>query len=177
MEIRYTFTFEDYVAFATHSARKVQAGWVTYLIEWFLPPLVAAIGAVELARFNDPKLNYYATGLAIVAVAYAAVYPFARRRVLEGGVRAYLERMDIGGVTGEARLILTDDRLVFVTEADRYEARWQNMKGVEDVGHATYIYVTGVSAAIIPRAGCASDEEYEAARDFALRKLADRVIG
>jgi hypothetical protein len=34
-----------------------------------------------------------------------------------------------------------------------------------------------VLAAVIPRAGCASDAEYEAARDFALRKLADRVIG
>jgi hypothetical protein len=65
------------------------------------------------------------------------------------------------------------DTLVEITEIGRTEVRWENMKGVDDAGDRTYIFVTGMLASILPRRGFDSDEEYFAARDFAMRKLVD----
>ena len=81
------------------------------------------------------------------------------------------------GIIGERGLSLSEELLVAVSETFRTEVRWENMTGVEVVGDTTYIFISGISALILPRHGFDSDAEYEAVRDFALRKLAGHVQG
>jgi hypothetical protein len=70
-------------------------------------------------------------------------------------------------VTGPIRLILSEESLVEITELTRTEARWRDMDGIEEVGDYTFIMVTGMTAAILPRRGFEREDDYLSVRDFA----------
>ncbi len=79
------------------------------------------------------------------------------------------------GMIGPITLILSEDRLVEITETTRSEMRWEDMKGLDVSVDYTFIFVTGLSAAIVPRLGFDSDNEYEAVRDYAIARLKDQT--
>lgn len=93
------------------------------------------------------------------------------RRGSERSIRRYFREQGTRGVVGRITLVLTDEKLTYRTETVESVARWGDMKGVEVVGECTYIWVSGLQAAIIPRHGFEREEDYVAVRDFALAKL------
>ncbi|WP_420841886.1 YcxB family protein [Fimbriiglobus ruber] len=101
---------------------------------------------------------------------YAFWFPLTYKSRVEGLLRAHLQKNGSRGIVGPITLILTDDSLTEITEITRSEARWQNIQRVDVSGDYTFIYVNSSSAAILPRHGFDSGEEYEAVRDFALAR-------
>ena len=75
------------------------------------------------------------------------------------------------GVIGRITLVLTEESMIERTETVVSASRWQDMKGAELVGDCVYVYVTGLSAAIIPRHGFEREEDYDAVKEFVMRKL------
>jgi hypothetical protein len=172
MEIRYTLTLKDLIALNVHLTRKSGLGRVRYLVGWFGPPTFCAVVAVwSLQHDREP----FALLMLLLAALLPFVFPQMYRASLERNVRTFVKRLGARGILGERALILSEDLLVVVTETYHTEVRWENLQGIEVVGDSTYIFIAGISAVILPRRGCASDAEYEAARDFALRKLSDRA--
>ncbi len=137
MEIRYTLTLDDLVAFSIHQGRKGTPGWIPYLLGWVIPPLLAALALALLLRKEADPNPVQLVFLGSLMAGYPLAYPFVVRRLRVVSVRDYLAHHDTSGTTGEIRLTFTEEGLVEVTAAARSEARWADMKGVEDVGHAT----------------------------------------
>jgi hypothetical protein len=109
--------------------------------------------------------------LFVGGAVYAIVYPFVHRVWIASAVRAYTQDLGSRGIIGRITLVLEEDTLTERTELVQTVARWRDMKGVEVVGDCTYIYVTGMLAAIIPRHGFERPEDYEAVREFAVAKV------
>ena len=175
MEVRFTVTLEDYIAFNLHTVRKAGSGRTAYLAMWLGIPVIFVALAVSMWPFESGAAVLLAIGHAFVAVLFLCIYPALARAAVERNVRAQAKKMDTRGIVGEITLIFSEESLVEITEAARTEVRWEHMKCVDVVGDYTYIFVTGVSASILPRHGFDSAAEYESARDFALRKLAERA--
>jgi hypothetical protein len=171
MEVRYTLKLKDFVAMNLYLTRKSGAGRTRYLVAWLGPVTLFVAGAAWLLVQGH---EVAACAPAIFAVFWLLTIPPRYRAGLERNVRTFVKRLGARGVLGERALILSEELLVVVTETYHTEVRWENLQGIEVVGDYTYIFIAGISAVILPRHGCASDEEYEATRDFALRKLADR---
>jgi hypothetical protein len=174
VEVRYTLTLDEYVECAVHAYRKAGVGRASYLLLWFIVPVLCTGGAMGLWQYGG-AMRPIAIGLALAAGVFLVVYPFLHRAAIRRNLRACAERAGTHGVTGPITLILSEDALTEITETGRSEVKWADMAGIEVVGDRTYIYASGASAAVIPRSGFATGAEYEAVRDFALRKLADRV--
>jgi hypothetical protein len=176
VEVRYTVTLEDFVAFNLYISRKAGVGRPGYLMIWLGFPLLCAAGAaLLLQRENGPLTLGLALGLGGVAAVWPFTFPSSYRSALARNARAFVKNLGGRGIIGARALIFSEERLVAISETFRTEARWENMTGVDVVGDYTYIFIAGISALILPRHGCDSDAEYEAARDFALRKLTGRV--
>lgn len=173
MEVRFTVTLDDSVAFTLHAVRKSGVGRGAFRLVWIGGTLLFVAGAVGVLQLNSEEAEALAFGLGLGAVAWAVVYPFIYRATIEHNARTYANNMGTRGIVGEITLILSEESLVEITEVGRSEARWENMHSVEEVGDYTYIFVTAGLASILPRHGFASDAEYEATRDFAMRKLVD----
>ncbi len=172
MQVRYTVSLDDFVALNLYLTRKSGAGRPGYLMVWLVPPILCAAGAVRaLQHDHEPAAILFAA----VAVFWLIFLPFRYRDALARNVRAFVKKLGGRGIIGERGLSLSEEMLVAVSETFRTEVRWENMTGVDVVGDCTYIFISGISALIVPRHGFDGDEEYEAVRDFALRKLAGRV--
>jgi hypothetical protein len=176
VEVRYTVTLDDYVAFQLYFTRKAGVGRGAYLFLWFVVPAACALGALALLADNVNEFSLVVAGcLALVGFGFAIIYPRMYWALLDHLTRAYALKMDTLGITGECVMILSEEGLVEISETTRTEVRWRYIRSVDVVGDYTFVFITGVSAWILPRQGFESDAEYEAARDFALRKLAARV--
>jgi hypothetical protein len=167
VEVSYTTTLDDYVAFNLHTLKHSSSMKWRFRLGWALVPLGCLIAVILLAS-KKPGL---ALALAAGGVVYAIVYPLLYPGWAARTVGAYARDLGARGVIGRMTLILTDDSLTERTDTVESVARWQDMKGVDVLADCTYIYITGLSAAIIPRHGFERVEEYEAVRDFAVAKL------
>jgi hypothetical protein len=167
MEVTYTTTLDDYIAWNMHMFKRSSSMRRRYLLGWATIPIGCATMAIVLAELA--LLPAIAFGL--IGVLHAVLYPFLYRYQVESAIEAYANEHSSRGVIGRTTLILTEDTLTEQTASVRSVVRWQDMKGVEEVGDCTYIYITGLLAAIVPRRGFERAEDYEALRDFAIAKL------
>jgi hypothetical protein len=171
MEVSYTTTLDDYVAYSLHTLKRSPSMKLRFALAWALLPIGCWFGAALLVGSNSPAAAMLAAG----GAAYAIIYPFVHWAWTASAVRAYAQDLGARGVIGRITLILADDTLTERTESVQSVACWRDMKGVEVIGDCTYIYVTGLLAAIIPRHGFERPEDYEAVRDFAVAKLGKHV--
>jgi hypothetical protein len=167
VEVNYTTTLDDYVAFNLHTLKRSPSMKWRFGIGWVLLPLGCWMAAAQSASSNPELAVVLATG----GLVYAIAYPFVYRAWVGRAIRAYAQDLGDRGVIGRITLVLTEESLTERTEAVQSVARWRDMKGVAVVGDCTYIYVTGLLTAIIPRHGFEREEDYEAVREFAVAKL------
>ncbi|QJW92715.1 YcxB family protein [Frigoriglobus tundricola] len=171
MQVRYRVALSDFIALNLYLNKKSGVGRSRYLIAWLGLPLLCSAGAVRALQLDREGPAFFMVG---VAVLWLIVTPYGYRDALARNVRTFVKKLGGRGIIGERALVFTEELLVAISETFRTEVRWENVQGVEVVGEHTYIFIAGISAVILPRCGFDSDEEYEAARDFALRKAGDR---
>lgn len=168
MEVTYTTTVDDYVAWCMHNRKRSPTQKWLYRTGWLLIPLGCFIRAATLFAQAVPSA---AITWALAGVIYTVIYPL----FIRWSIRAYAQDQGTRGVIGRITLVLTDDTLTERTESVQSVVRWQDMAGVDVVAERTYIYVTGMLAAIIPQHGFERAEDYMAVRDFAVAKLAGQA--
>lgn len=168
MEVSYTTTLDDYVAYSWHLWRKSGAVRKNFLSDWLFLPALSFVGAAGLLACG----YVVSAGVcAAVAVLYVAVYPTMYRRWAKRYIRDYAKEQGGRGVIGRIRLILSEESLVEITELTRSEARWRDMHGIEEFDDYTIIMVTGMTAAILPRHGFEREQDYLLVKDFARKRI------
>lgn len=108
----------------------------------------------------------------VVSVAVSIHFHRDYSRSVAQDMRDYILQQGLYGPVGTITLIISEESLVEIAETARTEVKWTDMERVEEVGDATYILINPESFAIWPRVGFDRDEDYDAARDFAFRKVA-----
>jgi hypothetical protein len=165
MELSYKTTIEDYVAFSQYMLRKSRVGRVNYFAGWLFLPGAGVLAAATLVWANgmvvEALICFSASAL------YAGLYPIVHRYYIKIYVRDYAKALGTRGVLGPIRLVLNDESLVEITERTRSEARWRDIEGVDEIDGYTFIMVTGLTAAILPRRGFEDERDYERASHYA----------
>jgi hypothetical protein len=160
---------DDYIRFSLHVYWKSPSARTRFRTGWLLPPVVfLGVAAILQASYS---LTVLSACVAVGGVAHLLFHPLLFWHRVEAATRRTAEELGSRGIVGRITLILTEESLTEVTEAARSEAKWGTMAGVEEVGDCTYIYVTPLLGAVIPRSGFDREEDYLAVRDFAFRKL------
>jgi hypothetical protein len=167
VKVSYTTTLDDYVKFSMHTLMRSPSMKWRLALGWILLPVGSWMWAALIAKTYPTEALMLASGGALFFV----VYPFFQRAWIRSSVRAYAKDLGARGVIGHITLLLEDDTLTESTDSVRSTARWKDMKGIKEVGDCTYIYVTGLLTAIIPRHGFDRVEDYEAVKEFAFAKL------
>lgn len=173
MEVSYQVALDDYVRYGLHVFWKAPSARSRFRMNWFVLPILSFVAAAIL------ELEYSLTFLSVClvggGVGHLLFYPHLFWVSVERAVRRQAEELGAKGIVGRITLLLPEETLTEVTEVGRTEARCENMKGVEVVGACTFVYVTPLLRAILPRHGFDREGDYEAARDFADRKVSGRT--
>lgn len=169
LQVPYTTALDDYVAFNRHVFRKSRTMWVAFVLGWLLIPIIALAIAVGLVL--SPDLWLFGLCAAAFGLLYGAIYPPIYYWWLDWFIRSFARQLGTRGMLGQITLILTDESLTEITETTRSEVRWENVHGVDVVGDYTFIFITGISAAILPVHGFAVRNDYEAVRELAISRV------
>lgn len=168
MEVTYTVTLDDFTAFSLYSLRRSPSLVRRLRVGWLGPPVLFAGLAAFRWSGNDPERAILFDTLAAV---WLVAHPLLTRALVTRSVQAFTRDHGSRGVLGPTILVLTEDSLTERTETVQSVIRWQDMQGVEIDGDRTYVYVTGLSGAIISRQGFERPEEYDAVQEFVFSKL------
>jgi hypothetical protein len=173
IEVAYTYTVDDYVAFCCHYRKRTGGVRLGFWCMLLLVPM----GCLYWFAFHRTSFPEHTLTAVVVSIVWVIVYPICHRTIGSESYRAVARTMETYGHLGRITLILAEETLTERTAAFDTVARWDKMFGIEEVGDVTYIYVTGFAAAIIPKHGFRRSDDYERVRDFAMGKLAQRKIG
>jgi hypothetical protein len=167
VEVRYTTTMDDLIDAMVHVRRTMP--FLRRMNQLIVGMIIVGGGLWTLILFAESPTAALFVGL--LTIVFVAAYPQFHRVTERRHVGKQINAMGAHGLIGRITLVLTDESLTEQTETVRSEVRWQDMNRVEVVGDITYIFLTGMSMAIIPRHGFERDEDYMAVRDFAIAKL------
>ena len=171
MEVTYTTTVDDFVACHRHVLkRRTPFNWPFWGV-WLLVPL----GCVHWIVFHRTPFVEDSLLPAVVAVLWLIFYPLLIRVGGDHQVREYARLLEQHGTIGRITLVLGEETLTERTAGVDLTARWKTMYGLDELGDVTYVYVTGVHTAIIPRHGFQRPEDYEAARSYIRQRFAART--
>jgi hypothetical protein len=181
MEVEYRLTPDDYTAYSLYAYRRSKVNQQGLLMGWVFIPLLcfacATIfaGVAFLAAVTESpgarELGIAALGCLFPGAVYALVHPILYHLTQRANTKAFYKELWSLSSSWRIRLILTETSLVEITERTRSEANWRDMAGIEEVGDHTFIFVTELQTAILPRHGFLCEEDYFRARDFALARV------
>lgn len=168
LEVTYLAKLSDLVESSMQILMRSQAGRRELVSKW-----VGLVGGFTALGLLLLIFLHWVPALAcgLNAVCCATLYPVLYSRGKERAIRQYLKSLGTEGVTGPVTLTLTEDTLTSRSETTTTTVRWRDMKGVQDLGDATFIQVNNLSAAVLPRRRFERGDEYDAVRDFALAVL------
>src|SRR4051812_29962353 len=112
VEVSYTTTLDDYVAFSVHAFKRSPSMRLRLALAWAVVPLVCWLAAALISG-RDAKL---AMLVAAGGVVYAVIYPLIQNASLGASVRAYARDLDARGVIGRITLVLEEETLTEITE-------------------------------------------------------------
>ena len=162
MEVTYTKTLDDFVAFG-HHFRKSKKVWASSLLSRLIIPVTVLAAAVVLVVSLD--LWLWAAWLLLTGLLFAVRWPAISRNQFDSKLREHGRQ---NGVFGKNTLILSEKSFVEITGTTRTEVHWKDIYGIDEIGDYTFIFVAALEAFILPRHGFESENEYESVRDYAL---------
>jgi len=172
MKVEFTTTIDDYVAFNRFAWRKSRSLRAVYIIGWFFLPILFSIIALGTMR----QSLVHATIFAVPALLWLAAFPYVYRAQTNRQIRSFATRMGAPRTPVKSRLVPSNESITSIADSVTTTAKWADIKSVELDGDYTFVFLTAVSALIIPRHGFDSEDEYEEVREFALRQVRERVL-
>lgn len=164
MNIEYTNTTEDFVAFAEHCRRTSPVARRNALVQ----SLIAAATAFGLVAFMIRNV-VFGIGAAVTAVViYRVITPgWVGRQV-----RAVYAEGRNKGTVGRHKLELAPDALVEHSEAGTGTYRWDALEKIDVTDGYVFVFTSALAAHVIPARAFRTPEERNDFLDEARRRMA-----
>jgi len=164
MRIRYANTVDDLVAFIDfHAAHSTTVEQNIRLTKWTSTVLVIVLTFVALnfTIGDSGALSAKVFGALAGGVLMFIAVPRLTRWNMRVQVGKLLREDRNKSVVGEHELEILDDGLVERTEYNENKSSWAGIERVVSTPRYTFIYITSVSAHVVPRESV-SDGDYDA---------------
>jgi hypothetical protein len=159
MEIEYELTLDDLVAFNKYHYKHSRAYRRQWLRGWLLPAAIILLPWLALAgsTWSAGRSAMALWPLAIGAPLYLALYPLLVRRQFGRLVPAFLKEGDNNTLLGKHRLAIGPNGLRTVNEHHESTVRWSGVERIAQDDDYLFVYVSAMSAYIVPRCAFSSD--------------------
>lgn len=162
MELNYTLTRDDYIAFNLHHANNDSASKKRINFLRILLPVAAAFMMVLTLLTNHSGV--VTTIISIVpALAIGIVWiiflPRFYNFLLVKNIKKMLEKREKSEFEGPVHLVLGQDTLHLQKETGTSETKYIAVERIEEDSQHLYIYIGAISAIIVPFVAFASQQE------------------
>ena len=160
MKIQFENTLEDVIAFSQHfnktspSMRRRRLITLLYFpILWFL--------IMVLPYISGNLITIYIIIWIVVSLVWILFMSYFSKKSITRNVRKLYSEGENKGTIGKHTMVVNPDSLVDITEYGEFSIKWNAINKIESDENYIFIYISSVSAHVIPKKSFVSDLEIE----------------
>jgi hypothetical protein len=169
--VRFEFTQEDFIGFNLYhhqhssATRRLKVQFVLLFLAAGLAGLV-----FKLIERESPDSLWV---VPIACVGGALIYPWTFRWSLRRNVNAMLAEGRNKGLLGQKEITLTPAEIRSTGAMGAVTAAWPAVERIVVDGDVLYIYISSLSAVVVPRRAFVQDSDFQAFTETAWKHLAE----
>lgn len=157
MNVSFTITVDDLIAFNLHHLRHSPTARRNYWRSLLLPPVIWILLCLGLSRLAiTPERSWLQSIGALLplfmgALVYVAIFPPLRKRAIRRQLRGFLGEGDNSSVLGPRRIEVTPEGVCETAESGQTQCTWKAIKRVDASDEHIMLYRSSTLAFIVPK--------------------------
>lgn len=151
MELEFQLTEEDYVNFNMDHAKKSETMKKSILIQRILGPIIFMVAPFVITRFSDIPLWYWLIVFIILSFIWFFYYPNYAEWEIKRRVKKMFTEGNNENLFNVRKLIVDGERLSEISAIGESKVSWDKVISLDESEDYLYIYLSSVSAHIIPK--------------------------
>lgn len=161
MELTFKLTEEDYINYNVDHSKTSPSMKRSILIQRILGPVIFVIVPFMIIQFTDIPLWYWLLVFGVSSVVWFAFYPRYATWEITRRIKKMLAEGNNENLFNERILVLTNEGITETSSIGETKISWAKIERFEETEDYLYIYVSSVSAHIVPKRVFANTNEQE----------------
>jgi hypothetical protein len=159
MQIKYKLTEDDYVHFNMFHVKNSKLAVSKYKRQRFLIPLLALIVAYVFADAVNISIEGTLFFILVIGILWVIFYPKMYSTFIIRNAMGMVSRGQINNILGQHTMVLSKEGMVDSAPKGKSEAKWANVYNFKEDNDYFYIYISKISAVIIPKRDIKNPQE------------------
>ena len=151
MELEFELLEEDYINFNIDHAKKSSSLKKNILMQRILGPVLFLIFPFIIRGYTEIPMWYWVTIFGIVSVVWFIYYPKYFNWEMTRRVKKMLNEGSNENILNRRKIILSDEGILEKSLIGESNVSWNQVDKVEESNEYIYIYISSISAHIIPK--------------------------
>lgn len=161
MKITFELTEDDYINYNIDHSKQSESVKRSLLIQRFMGPAIFVIAPFIITQFTDIPLWYWLLVFGVASILWFIFYPKYFRGEIARRVKKMLEEGNNENLFNQRSLELTSDGITEKSSIGKSHIHWAKINHLEETADYFYIYISSVSAHIVPKRVFGSLREQE----------------
>ncbi|MBJ8031528.1 YcxB family protein [Bacillus cereus group sp. N21] len=153
MQVEYTLTEQDFIAFNLHYARHSKMVKRSLVLQHYIVAII--LFAVPLSVFLFGPPDYKSMDLPFIfllaGVIWIVFYPKCFYKLIERNIKKMLREGSYDNLIGKHNVQITDEGIIETNNGGETKLNWKGIEKVEENEAYIFIYVSSMSANIVPK--------------------------
>ncbi len=151
MELEFELTEEDYVNYHINHSKKSPSIKRSILIQRISGPVIFMIAPFFIIKSSEIPLWYWITIFGLSSIGWLIFYPKYANWEIKRRVKKMLEEGSNENLFNRISLVLTEKGITGVSSIGESNISWDKIVSLEETKDYIYIYISSVSAHIVPK--------------------------
>ena len=158
MKIEFDFDIDDWMAFQKYyilNSKQVKRSKIFTTL--LLPVIFSIFSLIDIinGNFSPARLVFYG----IIFLLWIFINPKWMNRKMLKQVKKMINEGDNSGIFGKHEIDFEEDRIIWKNPESEEKVKWSGVKKLGETDNYYFLYVTAVSAIIIPKQKLNIDKE------------------
>ncbi|KMT21879.1 YcxB family protein [Clostridium cylindrosporum] len=153
MNIKFELTKQDYIDFNIFHLSYSDSIRKSLFIQRYIVSLIFLVVPFVFADFSTIPLWYWLIGFVAIYIGWVSFYPRYIKGVVSKRTSKMIDEGNNVGIIGHGSLTLNDNGIEGKGEHSESKTNWSAVENVAETKNHIFIYISGVSAYIVPVRG------------------------
>ncbi|MDF2988016.1 MAG: hypothetical protein K0R50_3526 [Eubacterium sp.] len=159
MEIEFDLNKQDYIDFNIFHAMNSDTVKKSLVIQRYLAPIIFLIVPFLIAGLADLPLIYWMCVFIVIGAVWIIFYPKYFKAMILKRVAKILDEGKNEDLWGKHRVIVNEEGLLEQSKNGENKINWNGVERIVSLNQHFFIYISSVSACIIPKRAFKTNED------------------